>query len=272
MFSHLHPMLLHNDMLQGNIARDPTSPRVDWSHISCLAESTYCTSSHAKFPCHRKNKAYRRGTGTHLLWGLQKLREQSFFWIRESLAVLNHGMTEGFWLAGQRENFPLLWEVSGRLCRKPLLQSSTDLVDGACSCWAGRSSHFIYLPGEAKLISAAQTAFTQPRGTRHRFSPVLRTGLSSSTERGRDWPVTWPWITHSSNKPPRGGWGEEALPFLPHPHKGTGTWVMTALRKGKIEFNTRFVVSPKYYHSVSWSGIENKIRSCGWEPARFRET
>lgn len=178
MFSHLHPMLWHKDMLQGISARDPTSPRVDWCHISCLAGSSCCTSSHAKFPCRRKNKAYSRGTVTHLLWGLQNLQEQSFFCTGESLAVLNHGTTERFRLAGQRENFPLLWEGADRLCRKPLLQSSTVLVNGACSCWAGRSSHFIYLPRWAKLMAAAQTALTQPRVTSDMSSPVLRTGLS----------------------------------------------------------------------------------------------
>lgn len=60
MFSHLHPMLLHNDMLQGISARDPTSPRVDWCHISCLAGSSCCTSSHAKFPCHEKQGIQQR--------------------------------------------------------------------------------------------------------------------------------------------------------------------------------------------------------------------
>lgn len=125
-----------------------------------------------------KNKAYSRGTVTHLLWGLQNLQEQSFFCTGESLAVLNHGTTERFRLAGQRENFPLLWEGADRLGRKPLLQSSTVLVNGACSCWAGRSSHFIYLPRWAKLMAAAQTALTQPRVTSDMSSPVLRTGLS----------------------------------------------------------------------------------------------
>lgn len=129
MFSHLHPMLLHTDMLQGISARDPTFPRVDCCHISCLAGSSCCTSSRVKSSCHRKNTAYNRGTVTHSLCGLQKTyKEQSFFCMREPFVVLIHGTAEGFRPARQSDHFPLLWEGAGRMCRKTLPKAALTLV------------------------------------------------------------------------------------------------------------------------------------------------
>lgn len=107
MFSYLHPMLLRTDLLQSIGARDPIPPGLDCCHISCLAGSSCCTSSHAKSPCHRKNKVKSRGTVTHSWCGLQNLQEQSFFCIRGSLTVLIHGTAGGFRLAGQRDSFAL---------------------------------------------------------------------------------------------------------------------------------------------------------------------
>lgn len=75
------------------------------------------------------------------------------------------------------------------------------------------------------------------------------------------------WITHSSNQPLRGGWGEQALPFLPHPHEGIGWWWHTD-KANRVQHKIcnpvlNIIILHLGASYSAQSGFENKIRSCG---------
>lgn len=260
-------------------------------HISCLAGSSCCASSHAKFPCHRKNKAYSRGTDTQLTVGAAKTSRAEFLLHKGISCCAESWHSRRIEAGWAKRSLSFALGRSWQLCRKPLLQSSTDLADGACSCWAGRSSHYLCAKGGQADTCCPGSPHTAQCEQEHRVSSTrLCSGLASANPwKGvSDWPVICAWITHSSNKLHRGGWGEEPLPFLSHlqrwvPISTSSTWRYrymgddsAQIRQNRVQHK---ICNPVLKISIlhlgafysAWSGIENKIKCCGCEPVRFRE-
>lgn len=109
-------------------ARDPTPPKVAHSHISCLARSGRCASSPTSSPPPRESHRHiAEGQSSTCPGG-----SNSFSGAVSCCNDSQHSRGIQAQLScKERAHFPLLWAEDSRLCRKPLPQVSTDLVNGA---------------------------------------------------------------------------------------------------------------------------------------------
>lgn len=202
--------------------------------------------------------------------------------------MLIDGTAEGLRLAGQRDHCPLLWEGAGSCAGNLCSRAALTLLMVPAHAGLGDPLVISVLRG-AKLIPAAQAALTQPSVSRHMGSalsacaqdwPQLTQGKGSVTDLWLVLGLYIPQTKLTGVAEERNHWRfclihKGGFPFLPHPHESR-VWWQPQIRQNRVQHkicNPVLIISILHLEAFysAWSGIENKIRCCGCEPARFRE-